>query len=149
MWLFDFFECYWIDLVNGSTEIFVDVESEPYSWIELRKCQWVDPPTLWEAVSGEGWIQKWSLFQLQWLFSPRPGAKTIGKKAKWQPPIYCILPSDWPERFVYSIQVKPYATDWPEVYGWIAIRVFNWESTMYFGNPNSFSPHLPNIPHLH
>ena len=35
---------------------------------------------------------------------------------------------------------------WPEVYSSIAIRVVDWQSTMYFGNPNSFSPHLPSIP---
>ena len=36
-----------------------------------------------------------------------------------------------------------YAT---EVYSSIAIRVVDWQSTMYFGNPNSFSPPLPTIP---
>ena len=34
----------------------------------------------------------------------------------------------------------------PEVYSSIAIRVVDCKSTMYFGNPNSFSPHLPRIP---
>ena len=36
--------------------------------------------------------------------------------------------------------------DCTEVYSSIAIRVVDWQSTMYFGNPNSFSPHLPTIP---
>ena len=33
-----------------------------------------------------------------------------------------------------------------EVYSSIAIRVVARQSFMYFGNPYSFSPHLPNIP---
>ena len=40
-------------VVNGSTEMFLDADNKPYSWIELKECQWVDPPRLWEAVSGE------------------------------------------------------------------------------------------------
>ena len=60
-------------------------------WIE--EYQWVDPPRLWEAVSGEGCIQMWSHFQLDSLFSPRPCTKVMGKKARWQPPIFvsCLL----------------------------------------------------------
>ena len=56
-------------------------------WIE--EYQWVDPPRLWEAI----WIQKWSHFQLDSLFSPRPCTKVMGKKARWQPPIFvsCLL----------------------------------------------------------
>ena len=60
-------------------------------WIE--EYQWVDPPRLWEAISGEGCIQKWSHFQLDSLFSPRPCTKVMGRKARWQPPIFvsCLL----------------------------------------------------------
>ena len=60
-------------------------------WIE--EYQWVNLPRLWEAVSGEDWIQKWSHFQLDLLFSPRPCTKSMGKKTRWQPPIFvcCLL----------------------------------------------------------
>ena len=47
-------------------------------WIE--EYQWIGPPRLWEANSGKGWIQKWSHFQLDSLFSPRPYTKVMGKK---------------------------------------------------------------------
>ena len=47
-------------------------------WIEEH--QWIDPRRLWEAVSREGWIQKWSHFRLDSLFSPRPCTVTMGKK---------------------------------------------------------------------
>ena len=60
-------------------------------WIE--EYQWVDPPRLWEAVSGEGCIHMWSHFQLDSSFSPRPCTKVMEKKARWQPPIFvsCLL----------------------------------------------------------
>ena len=109
-------------MVDESTDIFMDVASKPYSWIELEEYQWVDPPRLWEAVSGEGWTRKWSLFQLHLLFSPRPCTKAMGKTSKIAASYFCILPSDWPERFNYSIQVKPNATNglttifWQSVY---------------------------------
>ena len=100
-------------LVNGSTEIFLDVDSKPYSWIELKDCQWVAPPRLWEAVLGEGWIQKLSLYQIHSLFGPRSCTKLLGKNQENSILFFCTMPSDWPERFYYSIQVKPYATEWP------------------------------------
>ena len=34
--------------------------------------QWIDPPRLLEAISGKGWIQELSHFQLDLLFSRRP-----------------------------------------------------------------------------
>ena len=40
------------------------------------------PPRLCEPVSGKGWIQKCSHFQLNSLF------KSNGKTARWQPPIF-------------------------------------------------------------
>ena len=60
-------------------------------WIEEYK--WVNPPNLLVAVLGDGLIQKWSHFQLDSLFSPRPCTKEIGKEARWQPPIFvsCLL----------------------------------------------------------
>ena len=59
----------------------------------LEEYRPIDPPRLWEAVSGEGWIQKWSLFQLDSLFSPHLCTNEMGKKATWQPPILC--PAFW------------------------------------------------------
>ena len=60
-------------------------------WIE--EYRWVDPSKLWEAVSDKGFIQKWSHFQLDSLFSPHPCSKVMGKQARWQPPIFvsCLL----------------------------------------------------------
>ena len=45
-------------------------------WIE--EYQRIDPPRLWEAFSGEGWIQKWS--QLDMLSCPCPCTKVMRKK---------------------------------------------------------------------
>ena len=45
-----------------------------------------------------------------------------------------------------EVEVEMAQTLDPEVYSSSAIRVVDWQSTMYFGNPKSFSPHLPNIP---
>ena len=69
----------------------MNLDTIELDWIE--EYQWVDPPRLWEAVSGEGCIQMWSHFQLDSLFSPRPCTKVMGKKARWQPPIFvsCLL----------------------------------------------------------
>ena len=80
-------------------------------WIE--KYQWVDPPRLWEAVSGEGCIQMWSHFQLDSLFSPRPCTKVMGEKSKMAAPYICILPSDWPKWTYSSIQVQLYESQPP------------------------------------
>ena len=48
---------------------------------------WVDQPRLREAISGKGFIQKWSSFQQQ-------------------PSYFCIQPSDWPKRHHSPTQVK-------------------------------------------
>ena len=40
-------------MVNGSTEIFLDVDNKPYNGIELKECQWVDPLRLSEEVLDE------------------------------------------------------------------------------------------------
>ena len=56
----------------------VNINSIELYWID--EYHWVDPPRLWEAVSGKGWIKKWSHFQLDSLFSPSPCTKVMGKK---------------------------------------------------------------------
>ena len=48
---------------------------------------WVDQPRLREAISGKGFIQKWSSFQQQ-------------------PSYFCIQLSDWPKRLYSPTQVK-------------------------------------------
>ena len=60
----------WLNLIVYTIELL--------DWIE--EYQLINLSRLWEAVSGEGWIQKWSHFQLDLLFSPRPCTKVIVKK---------------------------------------------------------------------
>ena len=67
------------------------VQTIELDWIE--EYQWVDPPRIWEAVSGEGWIQKCSHFQLDSLFSPRPCTKVMGKKQDGSP--LFLYPAFW------------------------------------------------------
>ena len=59
----------------------------------IQEYQWVDPPWLWEAVSGKGWIQKRSHFQLDSLFSPRPCTKVLGKKQDGS--LLVLYPAFW------------------------------------------------------
>ena len=44
-----------------------------------------------------------------------PCTKANGKKARQRPPIF-ILPSDWPGRFYYSIQVKALCNELTTIY---------------------------------
>ena len=65
LWLLDFTNQF---VLNGKTEIF-------WMWTANRIARlnyWSinDPPRLCEAVSGEGWIQKCSLFRLHSPFNP-------------------------------------------------------------------------------
>ena len=66
-------------LVDDSTDIFLDVDSKLYSWIEWEEYQRVYPSRLMGAVSGECLTQMWSLFQLHSLLSPSPSIKSMEK----------------------------------------------------------------------
>ena len=71
-------------IVVAAATIVIGVATE-LDWLEAY--QRVDPPRLYEVVSGSGWIQKWSHFQLDSLFSPHPCAKAMGGKASRQSPM--------------------------------------------------------------
>ena len=70
-------------------------------WIE--EYQYVDLSRLLEAVSGKGWDQKWSDFQLDSLFSPKPCTKVIGEKQDGS--LLFLYPAFWlaqMDLFLYS-----------------------------------------------
>ena len=50
-------------------------------WIE--EYQWIDPPRLWEVVSGKGWIQKWSHFQPYYVVNDSINAELQKQLWKW------------------------------------------------------------------
>ena len=60
----------WLNLIVYTIELL--------DWIE--EYQLINLSRLWEAVSGEGWIQKLLHFQLDLLFNARPCTKVIVKK---------------------------------------------------------------------
>ena len=74
-------------------------------WIE--EYQWVNPFSLWEAVSGQGCIQKWPHFQLVPLSSPRPCTKVMGEKQDGS--LLILYPAFWLAQIdLPSIQVQLY-----------------------------------------
>ena len=72
-------------------------------WTEEN--QWIGPPTLWEANSGEGWIQKWSHFQPDSLFSPLPDAKVVRKKQDCS--LLFLYPVFWWAQMVLVLYLGP------------------------------------------
>ena len=55
-------------------------------WFKIIELDWlggyqmINPFRLCDVIQGKGWIQKWSPFQLDSLFSPHPCTQSMGKK---------------------------------------------------------------------
>ena len=62
---------YWIDTRYIDNGKIIELD-----WKEEYRL--VYPPRLCAAISGKGCNQKWSYFQLDWLFSPLPWTKVMG-----------------------------------------------------------------------
>ena len=91
-------------VVNGSTEIFLHVGSKPYSLIELKDCQWVDQPRLWEATVE---FRSGRFFNCTRCSALAPAQKRFEEIQESN----LLFFASWPERFYDLIQIKPYATD--------------------------------------
>ena len=100
-------------------------------WIE--EYQWVDPPRLWEANSGKGWIQKWSHFQPDSLFSPRPYTKVMGKKQDGS--LLFLYPTFWWAQMVLVLYSGPAL--------WLWVIPIHYSYQWYWNEPKLLSSCLP------